>query len=117
MSKYVELEIKPEGANDSVVVIPLSATGSDGKAKTWAVRDEQGNSLVSVSSTSSTVSLGNISGTLKATGAIQFVSVADDNARDTLVSAPAIGMVVYNATAGGLQLYTGTWQDLAVVAP
>lgn len=112
MSKYVELEVKPEGASGSVLAIPLSSTGSDGKAKTWAVRDEKGATLLEVNSATQRTSLSTISGTLAMSGPLQFASVADDTERDTLIPTPATGMVIFNLGTGYLQIYNGSWSNV-----
>jgi hypothetical protein len=108
MSKYVELEVKPEGASGSVLAIPLSSTGSDGKAKTWTVRDEKGTSLLDVDATTSKTTLGALAGGLR------LPNYADDTARDAAIPVAVRGMLVYNHAYGSLQVYDGgTWVTLA----
>jgi hypothetical protein len=110
MSKFVELEVKPEGASGSVLAIPLSSTGSDGKAKTWTVRDEKGASLMSVDASTSKTTLGAIAGGLR------LPDYADDTARDAAIPSPVRGMLVYNHAFGSLQVYDGgSWVTMATV--
>lgn len=46
-------------------------------------------------------------------GPIQLKVVADDSARDTAVTAPAAGMIIFNSTGTKFQGYTGSaWVDL-----
>ena len=50
---------------------------------------------------------------LKATGAFMLPFYANDSARDTALSSPAAGMVVFNTTGTKFQGYTGaSWVDL-----
>jgi len=52
-------------------------------------------------------------GNVKATGAFMLPVYADATARDTALSSPAAGMVVFNSTGFKFQGYTGaTWVDL-----
>lgn len=104
MATPVDLEVRPE-AGGSVIPIPLSSTGSDGKAKIWAVRDEKGRSLISADTQVPVVKLG---------ATLQLQVVASDSTRDALITAPAQGMCVYNQTFTSLQVYDGTnWVTLA----
>lgn len=108
MSKYVELEVKPEGASGQVLAIPLSSTGSDSKAKTYEVRDEKGASLLKVDAATGKTTIGSIA------VALQLPVYADDAARDAAIPAPARGMVVYNQSFTSLQVHDGgNWVTLA----
>lgn len=108
MSKYVELEVKPEGASGQVLAIPLSSTGSDSKAKTYEVRDEKGASLLKVDATTGKTTIGSVA------GALQLTSYTDDSARDAAIPAPVRGMVIYNHTFTSLQVYDGgNWVTIA----
>ena len=110
MSKFVELEVKPEGASGSVLAIPLSSTGSDGKAKTYEVRNERGTTLLKVDAAASTTTLGTLAGSLK------LPVYADAGARDAAIPTPATGMVAFNVSDGAMQVYTGgLWANLATV--
>lgn len=102
MSKYVELEVKPEGASGQVLAIPLSSTGGDGKAKTYEVRDEKGAALLKVDASTSTTTLGALA------GALQLPTYADDEARDLAIAPAALGMLIYNIDSDKLQLYGST---------
>lgn len=98
----VDLEVKPEGASGQVLAIPLSSTGSDGKAKTYEVRDEKGASLLKVDATTGKTTLGSIA------GAVRLPVYADDTERDTGVPTPVEGMIVWNTTASYIQVYNGS---------
>lgn len=102
MSKYVELEVKPEGASGQVLAIPLSSTGSDSKAKTYEVRDEKGATLLKVDAATGKTTLGALA------GAVRLPVYADDTERDTGVPTPVEGMVVWNTTASFIQVYNGS---------
>jgi hypothetical protein len=108
MTKFVELEVKPEGASGSVLAIPLSSTGSDGKAKTYEVRDEKGAALLKVDATTGKTTIGSVA------GALQLTSYTNDVERDAAVTVPVRGMVIYNHTFTSLQVYDGSaWVTLA----
>ena len=89
MSKFVELEVKPENSG-SIVAIPVSTTGSDGKATSWGVRDEKGTTLMKVDATAGSVTLAALAGPLR------LPVYANDTARDVAVPAPVAGMIVAN---------------------
>lgn len=89
MSKFVELEVKPE-ASGSIVAIPVSSTGSDGKATSWGVRDEKGTTLMKVDATAGSVTLAALAGPLR------LPVYANDTARDAAVPAPVAGMLAIN---------------------
>lgn len=101
-NRPVELEVKPEGASGQVLAIPLSSTGSDGKAKTYEVRDEKGVSLLKVDAGDGKTTLGALA------GAVRLPVYADDTERDTGVPTPVEGMVVWNTTASFIQVYNGS---------
>jgi len=101
MSKFLELEVKPE-ASGSIVAIPVSSTGSDGKATSWGVRDEKGSTLVKADAVTSQVTLAPLAGTFR------LPVYADDTARDAAVTSPTGGEMVYNQTSGTVEFYDGT---------
>lgn len=101
-NRPVDLEVKPEGASGQVLAIPLSSTGSDGKAKTYEVRDEKGASLLKVDATTSKTTLGSLA------GAVRLPVYADDTERDSGVPTPAEGMIVWNTSAAYIQVYNGS---------
>lgn len=110
MSKFVELEVKPEGASGQVLAIPLSSTGGDGKAKTYEVRDEKGSTLLKVDSVTSQVRLSPLS------FPITLPVYADSGARDAAIATPSTGMLIFNVSDGAVQVYTGgLWANLATV--
>lgn len=103
----VDLEVKPEGASGRVLAIPLSSTGSDDKAKTYEVRDEKGVSLLKVDAGDGKTTLGALA------GAVRLPVYVTDNERDIAVPTPVEGMIVWNSTAGFIQVYNGTiWIDV-----
>ena len=103
MALPVELEVRPESGG-SVIPIPLSSTGSDGKARIWAVRDQKNVSLLAVDTQVPVVKCG---------VALQLLEVTNTT-RDVLVPTPANGMVVYNSQLGLLEVYLGgSWLTLA----
>jgi len=107
MSKLVELEVKPENSG-SIVAIPVSTTGSDGKATSWAVRDEKGATLIKADAATGKVTLPALE------GAFSVPVYDDDAARDAAIPSPLRGMLVYNHNGTALQFHNGSsWVTVA----
>ena len=107
MAIPVDLEVKPE-TGGSVVVIPVSTTGSDGKAQVWAVRDEKGTSLIKADSQVGVTSVGG--------KALSIPYYTNSSARDAEITAPTNGMLVMNQQVSALEIYVaGSWVTLATV--
>jgi hypothetical protein len=105
MAIPVDLEVKPE-AGGSVVVIPVSATGSDGKAQIWAVRDEKGASLIRADSQTGVTTVGS--------KALSIPVYANSSARDAAITVATNGMMIINAQVGTIEVYVGdVWVALA----
>lgn len=102
----VDLVVKPEGSG-AIVGIPLSSTGEDGKATSYVVRNEIGETLLSVDAETQTTTV---------RGALLMPVHLDDAARDAAIGSPVAGMMVFVASPGVVQVYDGSgWVQLATV--
>lgn len=105
MANPVDLEVKPE-TGGSVVVIPVSATGSDGKAQIWAVRDEKGASLIKADSQVGVTTVGG--------KALSIPVYSGATARDAAITSPTNGMIIVNTQLSSIEVYVGgIWTTLA----
>lgn len=111
MAQKKTLEILPETASESIVVVPTSATSLDGRAKKFAVRDDTGRALISADAEAKTASL---AGLVTADVTAQTVAVTvpfivksmTETARDALTA--VAGMVIFNTTRTRFDGYNGT---------
>lgn len=106
MGLPVDLEVRPESGG-SVLPIPLSTTGAEGKAQVWAVRNEKGATLIKADSQTSVVTVGGI-----ALGVPYYTSTS---ARDAAITSPVNGMMIINEQVSAVQVYVGgEWLSMAV---